>query len=255
MSKSLKPATVPQPGNDYPRSPSTCSSPTGICPRSTATSCSKRSAVRAGVNNYLTTPFTPEQLKDKIDKALTHSVAQMAQEAADILQNGRQHSPVPDAPYILGALETGTVDPLAKGQDRALFIFVKHVVNAIDRINQDHPGVNLGYCIDEDKKEIVNRLRLTREKTRALLIWTTRARVQDGLTMARLVGRNPEQPISIRLFCDSIADLPEEEYQAIKEMEHITLMEKNEMEFAAIGEMIRAGVLADLKALQESSPA
>lgn len=37
-------------------------------------------------------------------------------------------------------------------------------------------------------------------------------------------------------------------------MEHITLMEKNEMEFAAIGEMIRAGVLADLKALQESSP-
>ena len=212
-------------------------------------------AVRAGVNNYLTKPFTPEQLKDKIDKALTHSVAQIAQEAADILQNGRQHSPVPDAPYILGALETGTVDPLAKGQDRALFIFVKHVVNAIDRINQDHPGVNLGYCIDEDKKEIVNRLRLTREKTRALLIWTTRARIQDGLTMARLVGRNPEQPISIRLFCDSIADLPEEEYQAIKEMEHITLMEKNEMEFAAIGEMIRAGVLVDLKALQESSPA
>ena len=100
--------------------------------------------MRAGVNNYLTKPFTPEQLKDKIDKALTHSVAQIAQEAADILQNGRQHSPVPDAPYILGALETGTVDPLAKGQDRALFIFVKHVVNAIDRINQDHPGVNLG---------------------------------------------------------------------------------------------------------------
>ena len=150
-------------------------------------------AVRAGVNNYLTKPFTSDQLKDKIDKALIHSVAQIAQEATDILQNGRQHSPVPDAPYILGALETGAVDPLAKGQDRALFIFVKHVVNAIDRINQDHPGVNLGYCIDEDKKEIVNRLRLTREKTRA-----------------RLVGRNPEQPISIRLFCDSIADLLEE---------------------------------------------
>ena len=37
-------------------------------------------------------------------------------------------------------------------------------------------------------------------------------------------------------------------------MEHITLMEKNEMEFAAIGEMIRAGVLADLRLRPRQRP-
>ena len=74
-------------------------------------------AVRAGVNNYLTKPFTPEQLKDKIDKALTHSVAQMAQEAADILQNGRQHSPCQMPPTSWVPWKDGTHHADGKERD------------------------------------------------------------------------------------------------------------------------------------------
>ena len=66
--------------------------------------------------------------------------------------------------------------------------------------------------------------------------------------MAQLIGRNLEGTDPIHLSCDSIADLPEEECQAIKKMAHITRIEKNEIEFVTIGEMTDAGVLASLKA-------
>ena len=203
-------------------------------------------AMRAGVNNYLTKPFTPPQLKGKIDKALANASAQMAQEAEDILQNGRQHFPVAGAPYVLGPLEPGAAERLTQGRDRDLFKFLKHIVNAINRINQEHPGLNLGYCFDESNKEIINRLRLVTEKTRVLLIWTTSAHQQEGLTMARLVGRNQQEDLLVHLFCDNIVDLPTEEIDAIKQSGKTQLMEKNEMEFTALEEAIRNGIRNDI---------
>ena len=203
-------------------------------------------AMRAGISSYLTKPFTPPQLKSRIDKALANASAQMGQEAEDILQNGRQYFPTTDAPYILGPLEPGATQRLTQGQDREQFKFIKHIVNKINRLNKDHPDLNLGYCFDEDNKEIVNRLRLKHEKTKALLIWTTPAYEQNGLVMARLVGRNQQEAMQVYLFCDSIADLPTDEFDAIKQMHSVELMEKNDMELSALDGIIEKAIGADI---------
>ncbi len=65
------------------------------------------SAMKAGINNYVTKPCKPIQLKEKIDKALIHAAKKNQQPVAtqrdpeELIKGSRKHHSSEFGPYVL----------------------------------------------------------------------------------------------------------------------------------------------------------
>jgi len=157
-------------------------------------------------------------------------------------------------PLLLARFQRGDSERLARGEDRELLKFIKHGANLVDRANQQHPELQLGYCFEEKVEEITRRLRSPAEKVRMLLIWSTSVHEKAELTMARMASRSQQEGIAICLICDAIASLPEEERQRIENTD-VKLLEKNEMDYAALDTLLEEAIREDLPSETEEDMA
>ncbi|MBN63889.1 MAG: hypothetical protein CME20_21240, partial [Gemmatimonadetes bacterium] len=119
------------------------------------------SAVKAGINNYVTKPCKPTQLKDKIDKALIHAVKKhplqppsvQHRDPEAILKGSRSLHPSQMGPYVLCYEATVDLQEMLGRGEKTLLHTYEAIVDAIERLNEEFPGLELGYGIEEDSRE------------------------------------------------------------------------------------------------------
>ena len=97
------------------------------------------SAVKAGINNYVTKPCKPTQLKDKIDKALIHAVKKhplqppsvQHRDPEAILKGSRSLHPSHMGPYVLCYEATVDLQEMLGRGEKTLLHTYEAIVDAI----------------------------------------------------------------------------------------------------------------------------
>jgi two-component system chemotaxis response regulator CheY len=199
------------------------------------------SAVRAGINNYVTKPCKPSQLKEKIEKAVHQQTEKLAaaREAGErVVQGCRKYHPARKGPYALFYEVASHVQDLSEGRDTSLAGFYAKVLQVIDRFNQEYPGLDVGHEIEYDTKEIT-RLVKSDPMVGAVMI---SARHTEGLSLARMIRFAQEGAVPVCLLCDAIVNLPMDQRDGIVKL-GIQLLERDQVTAEELVELLEPALV------------
>ena len=132
-----------------------------------------------------------------------------------IIQSSRKNHPREIGPYILLYESAIDFQALSTGKDAELVQQYTFLYNVLERLNEQSPGLELGYCIEQDTKEITRRVTSGSEPVGVLMI---SARRPEGLSLARLTGFKHASYLPVYLVCDSVAALPVEQRDGIAQV-------------------------------------
>jgi len=205
------------------------------------------SAMKAGINNYVTKPCKPTQLKEKIDKALIHAKKKNKQpvvtqrDPEELIKGSRKHHPSQFGPYVLCYEAPFDLEELVWRRDESLQHTYEVIADAVELLNEEFPGLELGYNIEEDSREFTRRVNSTTEPVRALMI---SARRPEGFSLARLTGFKNSNRIPVYLVCESIAGLSREQRAAASNVQ-IELIERRNFAARDIGALLRKHMIPE----------
>jgi CheY-like chemotaxis protein len=119
-------------------------------------------AVQVGINGFLTKPFTPAQLRDKIASVWkSRNRITLDQAIQQICQGHQAFDPADDNPVILIGEATNDPAGLKRADRKDLVAYLTHLTRAIDQANKEDPDLRLGYLIETGTHDIVLRLKKT----------------------------------------------------------------------------------------------
>ncbi len=208
------------------------------------------SAMKAGINNYVTKPCKPIQLKEKIDKALIHAAKKNKQPVAtqrdpeELIKGSRKHNSSAFGPYVLCYEAPVDVEEMVQRGKESLQHTYEVIADAVELLNEEFPGLELGYDIEDDSRKFTQRVKSTIEPVRALMI---SARRPEGFSLARLTGFKNSNHIPVYMVCESIAGLSVEQRAAASNVQ-IELIERRDFETRHIGALLREHMIPESEA-------
>ncbi len=117
------------------------------------------------------------------------------------------------------------------------------IADAVELLNEEFPGLELGYDIEDDSRKFTQRVKSTTEPVRALMI---SARRPEGFSLARLTGFKNSNHIPVYLVCESIAGLPAAQRAAASNVQ-IKLIERRDFATRHIGALLREHMIPELE--------
>jgi len=200
------------------------------------------SAMKAGIDNYITKPCKPSQLKDKIDKALRHAEQKKPQPAAlrdpeQLIRGSRKYHPSQTGPYILCFEAPIDCHEMEQGRekDKVLARNYTAIAAVADLLDEEFPGLEVGYSIERDTKEFT---RLVNEPNEPVGILMISARRPEGFSLARLTGFKHATDVPVFLVCDSIAALRPDQRDAVLKV-GVEMVERRDLNAAKAEEIMR----------------
>jgi|APSaa5957512622_1039677.scaffolds.fasta_scaffold21132_2 peptidylprolyl isomerase len=204
------------------------------------------SAVKAGVNNYVTKPCKPSQLKEKIDKAILQQVGKKVDHtevAEGIIRGCRKYHPTQKGPYILFFEARTDIEELPKGGSRELARFYQCVLEVLEGFNQTYPGLELGYSIEHDTKEVSRLVRAEDQRVEVLMI---SARTPEGFSLARMISFGKDKKVPVFLICDSIAALSPDQRDGVAKV-GIEMLERRAVTTESLKELVERYLVPEVR--------
>jgi len=203
------------------------------------------SAVKAGVNNYVTKPCKPSQLKEKIDKAILQQAGKKVdytEEAEGLIRGCRKYHPTQKGAYILFFEARTDVEALPKGEGE-LMRYYHCVIEALDGFNQTYPGLELGYSIEHDTKEVTRLVRAEDQQVEILMI---SGRTPEGFSLARMISFGKGKKIPVFLICDSIAALPPDQRDGVAKV-GVEMLERRAVTTESLKQLVEKYLVPDVR--------
>jgi len=203
------------------------------------------SAVKAGVNNYVTKPCKPSQLKEKIDKALLQQAGKRVdhtETAERVIRGCRKYHPTQKSPYVLFFEGKTDVEALPKG-DREMTRYYQCVIDVLDGFNQTYPGLELGYSIEHDTKEVARLVRADDQRVEMLMI---SARPPEGFSLARMISFGKGKKVPVFLICDSIAGLSPDQRDGVAKV-GVEMLERRAVTAESLKELVERYLVPDVR--------
>jgi two-component system, chemotaxis family, chemotaxis protein CheY len=203
------------------------------------------SALKAGVNNYVTKPCKPSELKEKIDKAiLQQAKKQPTKRPKDtisserIIRGCRKFQPGQTGPYVLCYETMNDMKALAAGMDNGLQSYYGCIADMLTKANTVYPGLELGYNIEEETQDV------TRQATADGLVGMVlvSAREDKGISLVRRIRYGSESPPPTYLICDSFMGLDTKQRQSVAEM-GVEIIERHEIDAKRIRGLMEAHLI------------
>lgn len=180
------------------------------------------SAVKFGINNYLIKPCNTSQLKEKIDAVMERSKKEPqapAQRAQQLIHNSRKYRDNDWGPYVLVYEAPTDYEELTLGKSDALLKTYQNLATVIGRLNEQFPGIEMGYWIESDSKEFTRLIKTANEQIGAAIINVHRA---ESIALSHFIGLTYPDKVPTFLLCDSPAVLStEQRADAFKCKQHI----------------------------------
>jgi two-component system chemotaxis response regulator CheY len=199
------------------------------------------SAVKAGVNNYVTKPCKPSDLKTRIDKAIRQQKEKPAKatvlpaggdlvQAAEIIRGQRRFQPSHQGPCVLFYESNGDYDDLEKGRESPILTQYSAVREVFAKINAEYPGLEIGYNIETETKEILQVLAEKSGLVRMLMIAINH---QSGHSLLRRLRFRVEDAIPTFAVCDSFMGLEAEQRDTISDM-GVEILERRQLHLGSV---------------------
>ncbi|HIG54884.1 MAG TPA: response regulator [Candidatus Latescibacteria bacterium] len=194
-------------------------------------------AVAAGIDSYLAKPFSPAQLKQKIEAVLQQRRAVPVNNALQQVLKGHQaFNPTAGDPLVLLAFGARTEDDLA-GADPVDIACLEAAVSAIQALNRENSWFNLGYLLAESTGEMAQYLKKwsIRERMMLAVLWT---RCKGNIpVLGRLLSVQGIDDVALYMVCPQRDGLSGEMEQACEDG-GMTLLERGGMDEGAWSRLI-----------------
>ena len=194
-------------------------------------------AVAVGIDSYLTKPFSPAQLKQKIEAVLQQRRAVPESNALrQILKGHQAFNPTAGDPLVLLAFGARTEDDLA-GADPIEIASLEAVVAAIQAFNRENTWFNLGYLLADSTGEMARYLKKwsIRERMMLAVLWT---RCKGNIpVLGRSLSVQKIDDVALYMVCSQRGGLSGGLQQACKDGGR-TLLERGDMDEGAWRQLI-----------------
>ena len=157
-----------------------------------------REMVAVGVDGYLTKPFTPDQLREKLQTIEEKQGPVQVEQIFKGLERAHKEPEVNKLLVVFGEA-ISTAQDLSQPNNKQVRQFLAGAINALNRINASDPDIDLGYRLSSKSDEIMKLVRHHPDRVKILVL---SPQMTGGVTIARLAGVN-NQNFTVILACDS----------------------------------------------------
>ncbi len=190
-------------------------------------------ALKAGADTYLTKPFTPRQLQDKLASVLgRRSQGQVGWvlKGVDPLRRDDTY------PLVVFGEEASAADQLAQPDLREVVRYLFAAVTSIEQARgRLEEGQRLGYCLSSNTATLARWLRAYRQRVRLVLLSTRMS--GNGLTLARLVSINRQGDFAVFLVCDAAAEVPLRARYALERL-GVVMLERPRLDADSLAQLL-----------------
>ena len=203
------------------------------------------SALKAGVNNYVTKPCKSADLQEKIEKAILQQATKEKKKTSfeRVIRGSRKYQPGQSGPVVVCFETQGEMEGLEKGTNKAVEIYGNAMCDAIDAANNSYPGIELGYFIEHDTKEIMKLATDSDQLVRLLLI---SVRDDTGVSLVRRVRHSHECTAPMLVVCDAFLGLEETQREAVARC-GAEILERGELDVESLAGLIKTHLIPPLK--------
>lgn len=198
-------------------------------------------ALKAGVDTYIAKPFTPQQLKAKIQSILGK---RSQNQVAHILNNQIRLGQGANHPLVIFGEAATSPQQLNSPSNREILNFLKRAVGSLTLINAGAGDLKISYRLEGSTVDVTKRLRAFRERVRMLLISIDLP--GGGVTLARLASINRQSALSVFVICESRNEIPT---KARFGLEHlgIKIFERHQMDAESIEQLFNEYIIAPVR--------
>lgn len=166
-------------------------------------------AAEAGVDNYIVKPFSPVQLRQKIEATLSARQAQELRRSKlrSVLKLHQRFDRRNETPIVLFGEPDNRIETLMQPVRRKIADYLGDAYVAIDKANQLDPTLNLGCLIATTTNEITRYLQTPSVRERIRLILLSTSCRGNSLLLLRLIHMNKAFNCPIQLVCEDLDDL------------------------------------------------
>ena len=188
-------------------------------------------AMKAGANNYISKPFNPAQLKDKIDKVLQSFAAKQSHLEADRLDEVLLNSASLVAsvgaqlPFVIFVERTTDPEVLKRPDSREVVRSILLKIDAFNKVNREHAGDQMAYVLEENGQDVMKIVRRGRSYIQLICIHTEKS--LEGATLARLALLNHKVDYKVVLIAENMFDFDMTQRSNLRSMGAILVEEKD----------------------------
>jgi len=206
------------------------------------------SAVKFGVNNYLIKPCNTSQLKKKIDVVMERGKKEPqapAERAQQLINNSRKYRDSDWGPYVLAYEAPTDYEEFTQGKSDVLLATYQNLATVIGQLNEQFPGMEMGYWIESDSKEFTRLIKTANEQIGAAIITVHRP---ESIVLSHFIGLTYPDKVPTFLLCHSPAVLSaEQRANAFKCKQHI--VERSQLSVKRMQEILREHLTPEDKVL------
>ena len=198
-------------------------------------------ALQAGVDTYITKPFTPQQLKIKIRSIMGR---RSQRQIVDIINRQDLMDLETDNPLVIFGEGAVTLQQLNAPDNREIMRFLSLAVGSLNSVNALDGDLGLGYLLENSSSDVAKRISVLRERVKMLMLSTDLP--GGGVTLARLVRINRQASLAVFIVCKARNEIPT---KARFGLEHlgINIFERASMDSEALEQLIHEYVVAPLR--------
>ena len=197
-------------------------------------------ALQAGVDTYITKPFTPQQLKTKIRSIMGR---RSQRQIVEIIN--RQDPAHLDAvnPLVIFGESVVTLQQLSVTDNREVMHFLSRAVGCLNSINTLSSDLHLGYMLENSTSDITKRMRVLQDRVKMLML--SPGLPGGGITLARLASINRRSNLAVFIVCEFRTEIPT---KARFGLEHlgINIFERASVDAEALEQLINEYVVAPM---------
>jgi len=198
-------------------------------------------ALQAGVDTYITKPFTPQQLKIKIRSIMGK---RSQRQIVDIISRQDVIDLEANNPLVIFGEGAVTLQQLQVSENQDIMRFLSRAVGSLNSINALTGDLGLGYLLENSSSDVAKRIAVLKERVKMLMLSTDLP--GGGVTLARLVRINRQASLAVFIVCKARNEIPT---KARFGLEHlgINIFERNGIDSEALEQLINEYVVAPMR--------
>jgi len=206
-------------------------------------------ALATGTHNYLVKPFSPKQLKEKMEQVWSVRFGgSVAEHQVDrILKGHRQFDRRGDSPLIILGEATRSADELKAPDCREMLQYLARITYILSVVNTENPDLNLGYRLETSTREFLKQMRNSRFRNRVRLVLTSTEMKGSSTLLVRMLNINKISGLTALMVYNRIDELTPDQHAGLKKL-GVELLERGKLTAEKLVELLDLHVVAPLSA-------
>ena len=207
-------------------------------------------AIETGIDGYLTKPFTPSQLRDKLKAVLNKNKKSAKEQVEKIFYDHYAFDKRAESPFVLFGEPVNTAAELGRPDRQGTARYLTQAIRAIGRINAENSELNLGYRIEPSTQDLIKYIkqRVTRDRIKLVLVSTDCS--GNSILLTRLIKLNYRERMGSALVCDHPELIPLNHRAGLEKLE-IDLFERKELGVDMVRQLIDQYAIQNIESAED----